>query len=121
MEALPALTKITLCSESNVKTQVLKEVVQEFSWLNGIAQEFKDSQPTANPVQPINTGYTCSVRRIQSLGADHQTADHLVIAIENEIQAIEEEGKLKLRCRANQTDKDVGWYGQEEITSPLSF
>lgn len=96
MEALPALTKVTLCSESNVKTKVLTDVVAEFPWLSNVSLSFKDSQPTANPVQPINSGYVCSVRRINHLGADLQTPDQLVIAMENEIEAKDVEGKLSL-------------------------
>lgn len=86
MEVLPALTKITLCSESDVKTRVLKEVVAEFSWLSHVTLCFKDSHPPANPVQPINSGYACSLRRIDHLGPELQTTDQLVVAIENEIQ-----------------------------------
>lgn len=92
MQDLPALTQFILCSESEVKINALKEVLQEFSWLSNIQVTCKDSQPTSNPVQPINTGYICSVRRIDHLGKELQTADQLVVAIENEI-AVGQDGQ----------------------------
>jgi len=92
MQVLPPITRVTLCSESEVKTKALKEVIVDFPWLKKAELQFKDSQPEKNPVQPVNSGYACSIRRIDHLGKDLQTPDHLIIAIENEIQVKEVDG-----------------------------
>lgn len=103
MQALPPITKITLCSESEVKVQALKDVIGDFPWLDKVQLSFKDSQPEKNPVQPVNSGFVCSVRRIDHLGADLQTPDHLFIAIENEIQVKEVQGKNEISDICNVT------------------
>lgn len=92
MQKLPPITKVTLCSESEVKSKALKEVIGDFPWLENVELVFKDSQPEKNPVQPINSGRECSLRRIDHLGKALQTEDHLIIAIESDIQFKEAEG-----------------------------
>jgi len=93
---LSSIKRIILCSESELKKSALQEAVKTFPWLNDVQLEFKDSQPSVNPKQPVNSGHQCATNRINHLGTDVQNENTLVIAIESEIRAYKGEGDKEI-------------------------
>lgn len=83
--------RIVYCSLSPLKVDALKESIAKVKEFEGIELVCVDSQPTNNPQQPINSGYECSVNRINHVLGEYNQPGTVIIAIESEFRVCTQE------------------------------
>lgn len=95
------ISKIYIATQSQVKTQALKNVILAYSsfYPGTDAIVAIDVQPEENPAQPVNTGFQCAYNRLIALmsqvkeqGVDVESSEVLFLSIESAITTSEEEG-----------------------------